>query len=732
MRLLRQDLLITPTVNPPGCSVRDKRRGKVYEFGPVEKFLLTRLREPYRPEDLSKACRTRFEQDYTSQDIENFIQMLRGWELLSEESRLPGEKSDPRSEVPKAEIKESNGQHTAHEAPEAGVPPAGEAWEPDPEDEYDADQTRHPYGTHLFNPQPLFDLVLGIVRPLRYLFWVTPIIFGLGTLAVAFHFYTYVADLTFAMGQFGKIGRITMEGFTILLMDQLARGVMARWLGLPTPSFGIRLIMGIIPRFHVRLIPAGNPDRRNQLLLSGGPMLMRFLVFGLSALVWLNARQSGSSLATVAVEVNYLALIAILLESNPLWRGDGPRFLSALLNVPNIQTRRNRALRGLFFKQPSVLHRYSSRHRIFFALLGLISCTLLVGVFGFVGWNVFLDLQGAAKGTGVALFVLGIGWGIYAVFGTRKTINEIVKSNARRAAQEASVRPPTTREPMGRTFTSSGASGATVASRGTGTRPGATAREGKGRWLKYALLIAFIICLFLPYNYESGGQAQVYPAARATLANEADGLVDKVFFNGGEWVSAGTTLAEMNSDLQVKNLRATEAQLEAQKFDIEKLRTTPLKEQVDLSEAQVEAARIISKYAGETLEREVALFKKKVTSLQDFANYQETNDANRQKYVEAQASLAALKAQVNPNQIAEEEATAEMLKHQIVYYKEELRKTRITTPIDGRIVTKNLQYQLATYLKAGTTFAVVEDTRTVPIEIAVPESDLGGVAVGAR
>ena len=82
MRFLRSDLIVTPTRNPPGCSVRDERNGEVYEFGAVENFLLSRLRRPYRTDDLSKECNARFDLNYRSQDIEQFIEMLAGWKLL--------------------------------------------------------------------------------------------------------------------------------------------------------------------------------------------------------------------------------------------------------------------------------------------------------------------------------------------------------------------------------------------------------------------------------------------------------------------------------------------------------------------------------------------------------------------------------------------------------------------------------------------------------------------------
>ena len=48
------------------------------------------------------------------------------------------------------------------------------------------------------------------------------------------------------------------------------------------------------------------------------------------------------------------------------------------------------------------------------------------------------------------------------------------------------------------------------------------------------------------------------------------------------------------------------------------------------------------------------------------------------------------------------------------------------------ITTQDLDYLPGTYLKQGTTFAEVEDTRTVRIQIAAPKSDVGEVKIGAK
>src|SRR6478736_6736074 len=71
--------------NSRGWSVHDERGGKVSEFGAGERSLLKHSRKPYRAEDLGKAWSRRFERNYNSQDSEDIVQILKGWELLAKE-----------------------------------------------------------------------------------------------------------------------------------------------------------------------------------------------------------------------------------------------------------------------------------------------------------------------------------------------------------------------------------------------------------------------------------------------------------------------------------------------------------------------------------------------------------------------------------------------------------------------------------------------------------------------
>ena len=252
------------------------------------------------------------------------------------------------------------------------------------------------------------------------------------------------------------------------------------------------------------------------------------------------------------------------------------------------------------------------------------------------------------------------------------------------------------------------------------------------RWLKYGLLLIFLVCLFLPYTYHPSGEAEVFPAAKATLAAEMDGVVDRVFFKGGEWIGAGTTVGELANYRQVKDLRTTEATLESKKFEIEQGKTTPSAEQIESAKAQVESAKLTWDYAVTELAHQKPLFKTGGISVRDYENFKEDAETKRGMLIKAEADLAALKAQVNPNKIESLKAEVDGLKKEIVFYNEQLRRTSMISPISGEITTKDLDYLPGSYLKHGTTFAEVEDTRTIRIQIAVPESDIGEVKIGAK
>ena len=115
--------------------------------------------------------------------------------------------------------------------------------------------------------------------------------------------------------------------------------------------------------------------------------------------------------------------MSIVLKSNPLWVGDGPRFLSALLDIPMIQKRSWRALCSFFVKQPAVIARYT-KHQLLLGLFGLCTTAFVATICIKITSHLFLYLEEQFRGTGVALFIL-----IYASVGWQ--LNRLIRSKKR-------------------------------------------------------------------------------------------------------------------------------------------------------------------------------------------------------------------------------------------------------------------------------------------------------------
>lgn len=263
--------------------------------------------------------------------------------------------------------------------------------------------------------------------------------------------------------------------------------------------------------------------------------------------------------------------------------------------------------------------------------------------------------------------------------------------------------------------------------------PAAAVDKGARRKrIKIALAVAGAVCLFLPYPFHVGGEAEVLPAQRAILTAEMDGMIEEIFFDSGDHVEAGSTVAQMANHRQIRDLRTAEAGRDSIVYDIAKLRSTPTPEEVAAATAKVDSANVAARYTSDELKRATLLYERGSSSTQELDKARQAAEAAVQGLAEAEANLAAVKAQVNPNQIAALEAERDKMEHEITMAKEQLRRTSLVTPISGVIVTKDLSYKLKSFVKEGVEFAVVEDLDTVLIQVAVPEPEIGEVQVGAR
>jgi putative peptide zinc metalloprotease protein len=671
MRLLRTDIKIIPNEQGDNCHVQDEASGEIYEFGAVEYFLIDLFKQAYDIQKVVDACNSHFDLHYTHEDIEEFLGLLGQWGLLQDSGAKP---------PPDVAEEEST--------------------------EQDALDVQRPNRWHLFKPDKVLVGLYRTLYPLRIFGWLIPLVFTIGVITVIKNSSAFLTDMSKAMAEFGLLGRLLFAAISINLITQVARGLVARHFALATPSFGFLLLFGLIPRFNLQIIANSATERTARLWLSVTSTLVRLLLFGLAVIAWATSRPSGTFLSSIAAELAVICLISLAFVANPLWRGDGSNFLSALINVPNLYKRSRSTLWGFFVPQPSVISRHA-RHRILLGLFGLASTLFFIALIGFIGLKVFNYLEQQYQGSGVSLFLF---------------LAAYISFNLRRQAQAAKQRKDLRRSPQ------LAAAPKNEKSASYARRSSKTKTSG---WLNYLLFIAFLLTLALPYRFETGGVAEILPTERITLTAQTDGTLDEVHFQGGEWLIAGTLVARLDHHRQQKDLSVTEASIAAKHQEIKILRTTPSAEEIKLAEIQLETARLQMKHSLDELERNRKLVAQGSVSTQDFDEARVRAELDTQLLHQSEANLQVVKTKVNPSQISLLEAELARLQDEQRFYQIQLERTKLLTPISGYLVTKDLAFQRNKYFEAGQTIAEVENLRQVMIRIALAEVDIGEISIGS-
>ena len=705
MLRLRNDLKFERQ-NDHKLLVYDPISSSVFEFGEQEAFLIYGIRAAnFNPSDLMLEFNAKFAAHDGIQELEEFLAILDSWGLLVEDnsSKQPsyemGKLSDAQPhDTDKVAIDDHNSSQRFNNEINRG-----KRW-------------------HLFCPKRLFDTLNFLFSPLQRLVWLIPVLLVYSSIAVWFNRHLLLASLAITKLHFGVLSRLIFAGLTVNLAVHIWRGIVARHYKLSVPSFGIVLAFGVIPRFNTQVIYQQHLAKNQKIWLAGTSLLVQLALFSIGVILWLLMRASGSLLSSIGAELSLIAAISFLLMASPLWGSDGYRLLAIIMDAPNLRQQAKHALTFTFFnKRPKVLAKYA-KNQLGLAVFGIASILFPLALFAFIATGAAQYLKSNYQGAGLALFA------VVSIYVLRNILlNHVLEPKTYQQPSTAQAIIPfskaestpitTTQHPI-----------PVLAHKTTQEK---ASKNVKLRW-RYAVALLFILVLFLPYSYETGGSAHIFPTMQQQIYAETDGVIERVHYQGGEWLLAGTVIAEMAHHRQQKDVSVTKAALAVKMRDLDWLRTTPSTETLHLAEKQLATARLQLRYSSEEAERFDKLFNKGVVTAQAFDDSRKKRDLDRQSVAEKQASLEALKAQINPNQIAAAEAELQKLREDLVFFEEQLRRTQLRMPFTGRIATMKLQNLRGKYLEEGHLCCEVEDIREARLEIAIPEADIQQVQLGNR
>lgn len=262
-----------------------------------------------------------------------------------------------------------------------------------------------PFAVTLCNPASALTAAANFLSPLRFvrfLVWPAAI---LAAVASYFDWYSLTHTLNRNLETFTFLKHLVISMITTNLLTRLMMGLTMAANGVPPTKFGIRLLLGVMPRFFVNTSPIHLLDFPQQRQCYAASILTRLAIFAVGVLIWVVLRRGGSELADAALVLGSMGFGTFLLSINPLWREAGYHWMAAWFRMPKMREQSYRLL-GLLLRGkplPETLSPQAIRG-LFAYSIGSIAFTTaqLSAIVYTAAWK----LEEQFSGTGVVLFSL--------------------------------------------------------------------------------------------------------------------------------------------------------------------------------------------------------------------------------------------------------------------------------------------------------------------------------------
>jgi len=222
-------------------------------------------------------------------------------------------------------------------------------------------------------------------------------------------------------------------------------------------------------------------------------------------------------------------------------------------------------------------------------------------------------------------------------------------------------------------------------------------------------------------------------ATEINIAAKLAGKIEEVLVDEGDYVKAGQTLVQMQTNTLVAELEQANAQIKVKEAELEQA-----KAQVEVEEAALAAAKSTLAAAVSTMnnaksryDRSKELLEKDVTSRQTFENDEALYQSACADVDTAKANIQSVEAAIISDKAAVQKAEAAILaaKADADRIQADIDDSTLTAPLDGRI-----QYRIAEVgevLSSGGRVLNLVDLTDVYLTFFVPEEVAGQIALGA-
>ena len=216
---------------------------------------------------------------------------------------------------------------------------------------------------------------------------------------------------------------------------------------------------------------------------------------------------------------------------------------------------------------------------------------------------------------------------------------------------------------------------------------------------------------------------KIEPITKVEIKSKASGIVKKLYVEYGDKVKKGQLLAELDKEEIYARVDQAHAQLEASTASMNATRA-------DLERAKVDAEGPDVPLLKRAYDRAKGMAKEGVVSVSALDDAQKNYEMSLNKQNVSKAQLQVLQAKIGQSQaqVAQDRANLKQLEEQLGY-------TTITSPIDGIILSRDVEVgdAVSSILVLGSSATLVMtlgDTSEVYVKGKVDESDIGKVYMG--
>jgi len=465
-------------------------------------------------------------------------------------------------------------------------------------------------------------------------------------------------------------------------LGEVARAAAVRSATGVVPRFGIQLGVALIPYFKAETSgPAEAAERTTRMRILGAAMVSTLTVEVLAIAGWFAFHHNHGFLPVFCIGLAIAAMIWMFILVNPLAKRDGYHVFASLVRVPDL---REQALVALFgYRKP-----WLDTRRVPNSVLYVYGALCIAYLAWVIVWLVLFPGEWLAGGwgpAGVVVFLAVVGYYIYL------QVNRLLSQRANIGGEI--VIPPPNR-------------------------------------LDWIIIGAIVAVALFPWPYEPSGDFTVLPYARADVRASIAGDVRKVLVKEGDTVKANDVIAELADDEEQAAVASSKADIAKLYAELQLLKLGARPEEIDLARQEVATAQKKYDYAQAEAVRQEKAFNQKAVSEQQYQHYLSEAQVGQQQLLESKRHLDLISGAARPEKLDEIRAEIASAQAQLQYHTQQLEYTKVRAPIGGRVVSGTLIFAVGDYLERGALLARIEDSNHLQVQISLPETAIGEVAVG--